>query len=52
MKADYSPSIFQWWIGFLLEVRDFYLALSNYNQKVNGNLQNNLAFTGGLLIRF
>jgi hypothetical protein len=33
-------------------VRDFYSGLPNYNQKVTGNLQNNLAFTGGLLIRF
>ncbi len=39
-------------IGFRVEVRDFYSRLPNYNQKVTGNLQNNLAFTGGLLIRF
>ncbi len=39
-------------IGFRIEVRDFYSGLPNYNQKVTGNLQNNLAFTGGLLIRF
>jgi hypothetical protein len=39
-------------IGFRVEVRDFYSGLPNYNQKVTGNLQNNLAFTGGLLIRF
>jgi hypothetical protein len=38
-------------IGFRVEVRDFYSGLPNYNQKVTGNLQNNLAFTGGLLIR-
>jgi hypothetical protein len=39
-------------IGFRIEVRDFYSGLPNYNQKIAGNLQNNLAFTGGLLIRF
>jgi len=39
-------------IGFRIEVRDFYSGLPNYNQKVTANLQNNLAFTGGLLIRF
>jgi hypothetical protein len=39
-------------IGFRFEVRDFYSGLPNYNQKVTGNLQNNVAFTGGLLIRF
>jgi hypothetical protein len=39
-------------IGFRIEVRDFYSGLPNYNLKVTGNLQNNLAFTGGLLIRF
>lgn len=39
-------------IGFRIEVRDFYSGLPNYNQKIAGNLQNNVAFTGGLLIRF
>lgn len=39
-------------IGFRLEVRDFYSGLPNYNQKLNTSLQNNVAFTGGLLIRF
>src|SRR6266849_6948998 len=39
-------------IGFRIEVRDFYSGLPNYNLKVTGSLQNNLAFTGGLLIRF
>lgn len=39
-------------IGFRIEVRDFYSGLPNYNQKITANLQNNLAFTGGLLIRF
>jgi len=39
-------------IGFRIEVRDFYSGVPNYNQEVTGNLQNNLAFTGGLLIRF
>ncbi len=39
-------------IGFRIEVRDFYSGLPNYNVKVTGNFQNNLAFTGGLLIRF
>jgi hypothetical protein len=39
-------------IGFRIEVSDFYSGLPNFNQTVSGNLQNNLAFTGGLLIRF
>jgi hypothetical protein len=39
-------------IGFRLEIRDFYSGQPNYNQKTTGNLQNNVAFTGGLLIRF
>ena len=39
-------------IGFRLEVRDFYSGLPNYNVNVTGSLQNNVAFTGGLLIRF
>jgi hypothetical protein len=39
-------------IGFRVEVRDFYSGLPNYNVRVTGNLQNNLEFTGGLLIKF
>jgi len=39
-------------IGFRFEARDFYSGLPNYNQKINSNLQNNVAFTGGLLVRF
>jgi hypothetical protein len=39
-------------IGFRLEVRDFYSGLPDYNVKVTGNLQNNVAFSAGLLIRF
>jgi hypothetical protein len=39
-------------IGFRVEIRDFYSGQPNYNQKTTGNLQNNVAFTGGLLIRF
>lgn len=39
-------------IGFRLEVRDFYSGLPNYNQKIDASLQNNVAFTSGLLIRF
>jgi hypothetical protein len=39
-------------VGFRVEVRDFYSGPPNYNQKVGGSLQNNLAFTGGLLFRF
>ena len=44
--------IFKVPLGFRVEVRDFYSGLPNYNLKVTGNLQNNLAFTGGLLIKF
>lgn len=39
-------------IGFRAEVRDFYSGSPNYNQSVRGSLQNNVVFTGGLLIRF
>ena len=39
-------------IGFRFEIRDFYSGQPNYNQKTTGNLQNNVAFTGGLLLRF
>jgi len=39
-------------IGFRLEVRDFYSGLPDYNVKVTGSLQNNVAFSAGLLIRF
>lgn len=39
-------------VGFRLEVRDFYSGLPNYNQKIDASWQNNVAFTGGLLIRF
>jgi len=39
-------------IGFRVEIRDFYSGQPNYNQKTTGSLQNNVAFTGGLLIRF
>ena len=39
-------------VGFRIEVRDFYSGLPNYNVNVGGGLQNNLAFTGGLLIKF
>lgn len=39
-------------IGFRVEVRDFYSGLPNYNQKIASSFQNNVAFNGGLLIRF
>lgn len=39
-------------IGFRVEVRDFYSGSPNYNQSVRGSLQNNVVFTGGLLIKF
>ena len=39
-------------IGLRLEIRDFYSGQPDYNQKTTGNLQNDVAFTGGLLIRF
>lgn len=39
-------------IGFRAEVRDFYSGSPNYNQPVQGSLQNNVVFTGGLLIKF
>jgi hypothetical protein len=39
-------------IGFRVEIHDFYSGQPNYNQKTSGNLQNNVAFTGGLLLRF
>jgi hypothetical protein len=39
-------------IGFRFEVRDFYSGLPNYNRPIDASRQNNVAFTGGLLIRF
>jgi hypothetical protein len=39
-------------IGFRTEVRDFYSGSPNYNRPVRGSLQNNVVFTGGLLIKF
>lgn len=39
-------------IGFRFEVRDFYSGVPNYNRPINASLQNNVVFTGGLLIRF
>ena len=39
-------------IGFRVEIRDFYSGQPNYNQTTTGNLQSNVAFNGGLLIRF
>jgi hypothetical protein len=39
-------------IGFRVEVRDFYSGSPDYNQQVHGSLQNNVVFTGGLLIKF
>jgi hypothetical protein len=39
-------------VGFRFEVRDFYSGLPNYNVNVGGGLQTNLAFTGGLLVKF
>ena len=39
-------------IGLRAEVRDFYSGSPNYNQTVRGDLQHNVVFTGGLLIKF
>lgn len=39
-------------IGLRVEVRDFYSGSPNYNQTVRGDLQHNVVFTGGLLIKF
>jgi hypothetical protein len=39
-------------IGGRFEVRDFYSGQPHYGVETRGNLQNNVAFTGGLLIRF
>lgn len=39
-------------IGFRVEVRDFYSGSPKYNQPLNGNQQNNVVFTGGLLLKF
>jgi hypothetical protein len=42
----YSP------FGARFEVRDFYSGQPHYGVDTRGGLQNNVAFTGGLLIRF
>ena len=39
-------------IGARIEVRDFYSGQPRYGVETQGTLQNNVAFTGGLLIRF
>jgi len=39
-------------IGGRFEVRDFYSGQPHYGVDTRGTLQNNLVFTGGLLIRF
>lgn len=39
-------------IGGRLEVREFYSGQPHYGVETRGDFQNNLAFTGGLLIRF
>jgi hypothetical protein len=39
-------------IGFRFEVRDFYSGVPNYNRQIDASRQNNVVFTGGLLIRF
>jgi len=39
-------------IGFRLEVRDFYSGTPNYNNRPSNNRQNNVVYTGGLLVRF
>jgi hypothetical protein len=39
-------------IGGRFEVRDFYSGQPHYGVATRGNYQNNIAFTGGLLIRF
>jgi len=39
-------------IGIRLAVRDFYSGTPNYNQTLSNDRQNNVAYTGGLLIRF
>jgi hypothetical protein len=39
-------------IGFRFELRDFYSGVPNYDRQIDASRQNNVAFTGGLLIRF
>jgi hypothetical protein len=39
-------------IGARVEVRDFYSGQPQYGVATSGNLQNNVAFTGGFLLRF
>lgn len=39
-------------IGGRFEVQDFYSGQPHYGVETRRNLQNNVAFTGGLLIRF
>jgi hypothetical protein len=39
-------------IGARLEIRDFYSGQPDYNQLLSSSLQNNVVYTGGLLIRF
>jgi hypothetical protein len=39
-------------IGLRAEVRDFYSGSPNYGQTVQGDLQHNVVFTSGLLVKF
>lgn len=39
-------------VGFRAEVRDFYSGVPRYNRTVDADLQHNVVFTGGLLIKF
>jgi hypothetical protein len=39
-------------IGARIEVRDFYSGHPNYGLSTNGSFQNNVSFTGGLLLHF
>jgi hypothetical protein len=52
--VDTKPLLHVWVvpIGARLEVRDFYSGVPNYNAPISSSLQNNVAYTGGLLIRF
>lgn len=46
------PVVRKFNIGARLEVRDFYSGQPNYGVSTKSNFQNNVVFTGGLLLRF
>ncbi len=50
--SDFFSSLLKIPHGLRFKVREFYSGQLEFGQKVVGRLQNNVTFTGGLLIQF